>query len=123
MMNFLLRIFRPTEYLKCGAELGVPRSPEWPSVRDAHLKIQPLCQVCGGTSKLNVHHILPFHLDQSKELDPTNLITLCESGKPLNCHLIIGHADNFATKWNPNVISDSKLWNKRLTAKTETDAF
>jgi hypothetical protein len=43
---------------------------------------------------LNVHHVLPFHLKPELELDPSNLITLCSS-LDKNCHLDIGHGDNF----------------------------
>lgn len=100
---------------------GKARSPEWPKVRAAHLKTQPVCQVCGGTKNLQVHHIQPFHLDQSLELDPNNLITLCENPK-WNCHLKYGHFDNFRTKWNPEIKNEAPIWFKRYTAKNETEA-
>jgi len=47
---------------------------------------------------------MPFHLDPAKELDPTNLITLCMSKK--ECHLYIGHGGSFK-QYNPNVRSDA----------------
>ena len=67
-----------------------PRSPHWHSVRAAHLKAQPECAACGGKVRLEVHHIEPYHLHPDRELDPANLITLCEA-KGHNCHLIQGH--------------------------------
>ena len=83
------------------------RSNQWPKLRRAHLALQPLCQVCGGSDKLEVHHIMPFHLDPSLELQPTNLISLCESKKPgLLCHLAVGHLGNYRDV-NPDVVADS----------------
>ena len=84
---------------------ALTRSNHWPTVRKAHLKNQPDCAACGGTSFLQVHHKMPFHDDPSKELDPANLITLC-MGKT-ECHLKIGHGDNFKA-FNPTVEPDSQ---------------
>ncbi|MGA2401456.1 MAG: hypothetical protein ABSG91_07090, partial [Syntrophobacteraceae bacterium] len=36
------------------------------------------------------HHVKPFHLAPALELEPGNLITLCEEGE-YNCHLVHGH--------------------------------
>jgi len=33
------------------------RSSAWRKIRNEHLKDHPCCAVCGGTKKLNVHHI------------------------------------------------------------------
>lgn len=100
--------------------LGHARSPHWRKVRDAHLRKQPLCQLCGGDKNLNVHHIIPFHIDPSRELDPTNLITLCNgSSSTISCHIRFGHFDNFRTKWNPNVVKDVALWRARFEAANE----
>ncbi len=70
------------------------RSPHWGKVRKEHLKKEPVCQWCGGKKRLQVHHIIPFHVNPAKELDPRNLITLCEK-KGLDCHLEKGHLGNF----------------------------
>ncbi len=67
------------------------RSPEWQRVRKAHLVEEPCCRWCGGTTDLQVHHKHPFHLAPALELDPKNLITLCETGGFLSCHLWHGH--------------------------------
>jgi 5-methylcytosine-specific restriction enzyme A len=66
------------------------RSGKWPAVRRLHLEKEPCCQWCGGKSVLEVHHILPFHVNPSMELEDSNLITLCESISE-NCHFIHGH--------------------------------
>jgi len=96
------------------APLTTARSSKWAGVRAAHLKVQPLCAVCEGKENLNVHHIRPFHLHPDLELEPTNLITLCECEKHgLNCHLLIGHLGSFKNI-NPEVIADVATWNAKL---------
>jgi hypothetical protein len=92
---------------------GVPRSPEWPRVRKNHIVLYPTCAVCGGKNNLEVHHIMPFHLDKSKELDPENLITLCTS-KSHNDHLIFGHFLDFTRYSNANVREDAMNYNNKL---------
>jgi len=92
----------------------VPRNPKWKKLRDAHLKKEYWCKYCGNLSNLEVHHVKPFHLYPQLELDPSNLITLCESftcskGTLSNqCHLIQGHLG----KWiniNPNIRKIAKI--------------
>lgn len=79
-----------------------PRSPQWPAVEKAHLAREPVCQVCGGQHGLNVHHKKPFHLFPELELEPSNLITLCNAKR---CHITFGHGGDFQA-WNPGVVSD-----------------
>lgn len=96
---------------------GAHRSPKWESVRKAHLERFPNCAVCGNTAHIEVHHIEPFHLRPELELDPSNLITLCESKKNgVNCHLLFGHLGNFKSL-NPTVMSDTAIWNHRLLSR------
>jgi 5-methylcytosine-specific restriction endonuclease McrA len=70
-------------------------------VRAAHLKRQPACAACGRTEKLEVHHIVPFHKDASRELDPQNLVTMCDTP----CHLVHGHYLSWR-RANPEVVAD-----------------
>ena len=101
---------------------GAARSPEWPKVRAAHLLKEPVCQLCGGKTKLNVHHIRPFHLRPELELDDTNLITLCTgSSSTINCHVRFGHWDNFRTKYNPHIVSEAAQWKARFDAIIEDE--
>ena len=90
------------------------RSPKWPAVRAAHLKAHPTCEACGegNTKILNVHHVVPFHIDPTKELDEANLITLCE-GSVVNCHLHFGHLRNWKS-WNVDVRKDAAEWLKKI---------
>jgi hypothetical protein len=90
------------------------RSSKWPALRLQHLKSSGECQVCGGKDKLEVHHIIPVHVDPSLELQPYNLITLCESGlRGVNCHLFFGHLGNYK-KWNIEVRSMAKIFSGLL---------
>lgn len=77
------------------------RSPQWRHVEKLHLATHPFCAGCGSQLHLQVHHIRPFHLHPELELDSTNLITFCMDGP--ECHLRIGHGDNFRA-YNPDVV-------------------
>ena len=97
--------YRDIEDMKAG---GVPRSPEWPAVRKAWLKDNPTCAACGTDKDLQVHHVQAFHTDMTKELDPSNFLTLCE-GMERNCHRFIGHLNNFQSI-NENSRADAASW-------------
>lgn len=84
---------------------GNKRSPKWPGVRADFLKTHPTCHGCGGTKKLEVHHMVPFHIDPSRELDETNLITLCEEPGH-DCHFHLGHLLDWSSH-NTNVLQDA----------------
>lgn len=89
------------------------RSPLWNKTRKKHLKENPNCCACETIYNLEVHHIKPFEFYPDLELEPTNLITLCEY-----CHLVLGHFKNFRT-YNPYVVVDSLFYrsNKKNNAK------
>jgi 5-methylcytosine-specific restriction endonuclease McrA len=93
---------------------GSKRSGHWPTIRKEHLKKNPVCAVCGGDKMLEVHHKLPFHLDPTLELNPVNLITLCESkDNGINCHLGVGHLGNFKS-YNRDIEKDEAEWNQKI---------
>lgn len=81
------------------------RSSLWKKVRNNHLTKFPTCAACGRKEDLEVHHIIPYQVDSSRELDPDNLITLCGQ----YCHFVFGHFMDWKS-WNPNVIEDSKTY-------------
>jgi hypothetical protein len=85
------------------------RSKDWPALRQKHLSEQPCCAACGSCLKPEVHHIVPVHLDPSRELDPDNLITLCDK----YCHFVFGHLMNYRS-WNIDIIKDAKVYNDKL---------
>jgi hypothetical protein len=80
------------------------RSSSWGSLRNLFLKQKPKCSACGSLKNLQVHHIIPFHVDKSKELDLKNLITLCRT-----CHFIFGHLMSWSS-WNTEVVEDSQKY-------------
>jgi 5-methylcytosine-specific restriction protein A len=94
-----------------------PRSSHWPTVRAAHLVEHPKCESCGCDDKklLEVHHIRPYHVEPALELEPKNLITLCESPSH-NCHLIFGHFLNWRS-WNTTVNRDASRYRARVLTR------
>ena len=82
MFKWLKTFFSSGENL-----FGGKRDPRWREVRAAHVQKEPVCQACGKNSKLDVHHIIPVGIDNTTDLDPDNLITLCNQP----CHLVFGH--------------------------------
>lgn len=84
------------------------RSPRWPAVRAAHLRQHPACEACGCRSNLEVHHVVPYHMDRTLELDPANLLTLCRTD-----HLVFGHCGDWAVA-NPCVRNDTAWWRARV---------
>ena len=71
------------------------RSPKWRATRKRFLAKNPECAACGARRGLQVHHVEPFHLNPGRELDVTNLITLCEYVGGLECHELLGHGDHW----------------------------
>jgi 5-methylcytosine-specific restriction enzyme A len=87
-------------------DVGLPaRSGKWRTVEKNFLLEHPVCAACGGSKKLNVHHIKPFHMFRELELDPNNLITLCMSFERED-HVLLGHCGNFKL-YNPNIREDA----------------
>lgn len=77
------------------------RSPKWKNIRENHLKREKTCRGCGTSKKLEVHHKIPVHINPELELDPDNLITLCDG----YCHFVLGHLMDYRS-WNENVEND-----------------
>lgn len=101
-------------YFKDSSRLfGSKRSSKWPRIRRNFLKLYPKCAACGSKKKIQVHHITPVHMDPLKELDPDNLISLCDSSKK-NCHFQFGHLYSFHS-YNENVKEDSKVWLEKIS--------
>jgi len=84
------------------------RSPGWPALRRAHLKLHPLCAACGSATEPDVHHVAPVHVAPARELDAGNLLTMCRP-----CHLVFGHLRNWSS-WNTRVRSDASRFLARV---------
>lgn len=87
------------------------RSNKWKKVRFEHLKKESFCQACASVKNLHVHHIVPVSVDNSKELDYKNLITLCKT-----CHFVFGHLMDW-NSWNNEVINDCRVYYKKVINK------
>lgn len=104
--------------LKSSAKPGDnARSPRWPAVRAEHLAKFPTCAACGTREHLEVHHKQPFHLHPDLELEPTNLITLCESPSH-NCHEIFGHLLDWKS-FNRMVEMDAAVYLRKVQNRPE----
>lgn len=113
MVEFLFIFLRRN--ISC---LGKPRSNMWRDVRRKHLEENSECAVCGRKKNLVPHHIIPVHKDPSKELDPNNLITLCE-GPSFNCHLFFGHLRDWSS-FNPDVKRHAKEWREIISKNKDS---
>ena len=89
----------------------VARSPKWPAVRKAWIKEHPACAACGTKTDIDVHHIQVFHQHPERELDPTNLITLCTPH-----HLTFGHLMSWKS-WNTAVVADVNSYRHQVAAR------
>ena len=70
---------------------GVPRSPKWPAWLKRFLAGKR-CAVCGRNDQpLTGHHVVPYHIDPARELDPSNVEPVCDDSPARKCHLLIGH--------------------------------
>ena len=95
-----------------GEYWGASRSSKWPAVRRNFVKSNPYCAACGTTRELEVHHVVPFHIEPARELDIENLMTLCN-----DCHLYIGHLKDW-TSYNLHARQDAALMFSRFSSKS-----
>jgi len=82
---------------------------EWRRARNLYISTHGECEMCGITKKLEVHHVVPYHISVSLRYDQSNLITLCRE-----CHFRFGHGRNWH-KSNPDVRNLCKLSQESLT--------
>jgi hypothetical protein len=98
---------------------GTKRSPTWGKFKKEFAKMHPkVCSCCGiSTGKIELHHIIPFHLAPEREEDESNVIWLCENKKDgVNCHLFIGHLGNFKS-FNEHVVFDAAIWFEKISKR------
>ena len=91
---------------------GVPRSSGWGPWVKAFLRGKS-CIACGQREGLTGHHVVPYHLDPSREMDPKNVVPMCAD----RCHLVHGHFNDYSLA-NPTVREDCAAYlAKRMAAK------
>ena len=112
---------RPDRGADIARQHGLERSPQWPGVEREHLLREPACAACGYKGDgIQVHHIKPFHLHPHLELEPDNLITLCQvDGR--EHHLLLGHLDEWSS-YNEHVRADVKHFYRKKAAHIRADA-
>lgn len=120
MISYILQQVNYFKDLYLGkTDKGKKRSSKWPKVRVEHLKKHPVCELCGGSEKVEVHHLVPYSVAPKLELEKWNLFTLCESLKNgVNCHLWFGHAGRYVT-FNSNCVEDVKEWKRKVKEARE----
>ena len=94
--------------------LGGIRSPRWSSVRKEFLRKNPECAVCrkrGWLKSNEAHHIIPFSIDKTKELNEENLIILCRQD-----HYFMGHYNSWRS-YNKDVKQDAALWRTKIAER------
>ncbi len=72
--------------------------PGWSHVARAEIARQPYCSFCSSARKLQVHHVVPLHVDSSKGATPSNLMVLCQP-----CHLYEAHCGDFQRFYDPAI--------------------
>lgn len=93
------------------ANLAEGRSSDWRKLQVKTVTGHPYCAVCGCMNTLQVHHKKPFHLFPELELEPLNLIVLCQRD-----HFWIGHLFDWRA-YNPNIDIDIILWNEKIKGR------
>jgi len=105
------------DIVKGKALISSSRSSSWPKVRAEFLKNNFVCTCCGGTNKLEVHHIFPFYSHPELELNTDNLIVLCEdASNGILCHLAIGHLGSYKS-FNTDVANDAKFILQKICSR------
>lgn len=85
------------EVMRGIAPRGYRRSRLWPALEKDFLRNNPTCHSCGGTKKLVVHHVIPYHYDTFLELEDSNLMTLCTDEKyGINCLKFCGYRGTYS---------------------------
>ena len=89
------------------------RSSKWRTVRKKFMKGKT-CAVCGATKSLECHHIKDFSTNPELELEPTNLLALCDGS--MRCHRIWGHLGNWKSI-NDTIVKDAAWFLSKIISR------
>ena len=90
----------------------ISRASGWRKVRARRIEIDGgKCRACGRKVNLQVHHIRPFAMQPERELELSNLVTLCG-----RCHILLGHLDNWKSR-NDDVVYDADVVKMRINTR------
>ena len=70
----------------------------WRKVRNDFVSRHPRCRMCETTTDIEVHHIIPWHVDENLRYAEHNLVTLCRPD-----HFRFGHWRNWRSQ-NSHII-------------------
>jgi hypothetical protein len=93
--------------------MSIPTQWQLTKAKRKHVKVFNKCAVCGTDKNLEVHHIVPVHVDVSLAVDPENFITLCD-WRNHGCHFVFGHFRNFRSDWNPDIVEFAEVASNML---------
>jgi 5-methylcytosine-specific restriction endonuclease McrA len=73
------------------------------------------CAMCNHDKKLQVHHIIPWHISEALRYNEANLITLCQP-----CHFRFGHRLNWKD-YNPEIVETTEVVKPFINAGEDND--
>ena len=99
MFNWIKNLFEDRIF-------GAERNPRWVLLSRRYREDFPNCEVCGKKAK-ETHHIIPVHIDKSKELVWDNLLAVCRE-----CHFSFCHFFSWKS-FNKDIEEDIERINNR----------
>jgi len=108
LLSYVIDLLEDWEHRESLRTFGAARSSMWGYTRDEYEKLHPKICFCGTTKKIELHHIIPFHKDPTKERDFDNLIWLCRKH-----HYDFGHLKSWYSH-NIDVRDDAALWKDKI---------
>jgi ribosomal protein L37AE/L43A len=83
----------------CAWLARIRSSKQVKAAMEEYRRKHPRCEWDGCSNDCHVHHIIPVHVRPDLAANPDNLITLGAA----RCHLVVGHAGSWGTRYVRNV--------------------
>ena len=68
----------------------------------AYATTHPECAICGNPNNIEIHHVIPVHIDITMSCNFKNFVSACDSNNN-GCHRWLCHFGDFKNKWNLNI--------------------